>query len=637
MATRPSPTYDEEINFDFGKYIETLVRQWQWIAACALGLGILALAYSLFINLASPSYKAVALVASAQTVSDVNFGSAITSTSDVQLAQTAAAGAQYFYDRAARLQSFVSQVQNGAVAQQVLEELGPRLDNKKGEPTTAAALLGMVSADLIPKTDTIQISVTYGDPVIAAEIANAWGKAYVQRINELYGGSSSGMSTLATEAQTAQAKTDYDKAQAALDDFIAHNKVDEYTRQIEEITVIVTSLRGARSTATSTIINEQVDAEQQVINELYKAQAANQLLALQQDQESRRQLITAYITALSTGRQAVFNQQAQDILARLDQAYSDSRQIGLFFDNAVSMRAAVNAGGDAAARSNALALTMLKTQIYAAFPGTNTLQIQNLPEALGSSISTVYAAGMVADLDALISTLETRQTELNELTATLSSEILNGENIKFLDKPLDSSGALAQTIQDRYPELFKIGDLSTLSLKVVENGNPLATEALQRSQALLELKGLEDLVNFSVAGTPIETKIEENEQKIRDLNSLISSETSTLNVLTGARDLAWKSYSALATKATEISVTAQNIQVVFASPATPPEETAIHSRNNAGLATGVGLLIGIIVAYAYEFWQNYKGRQPEILSKKMFAYANNLVYKKPIKSRKKFK
>ncbi|PIZ25717.1 MAG: hypothetical protein COY47_04430, partial [Chloroflexi bacterium CG_4_10_14_0_8_um_filter_57_5] len=192
MATRPSPTYDEEINFDFGKYIETLLRQWQWIAACALGLGIIALAFSLFINLASPSYKAVALVASAQTVSDVNFGSAITSASDVQLAQTAAGGAQYFYDRAARLQSFVSQVQNGAVAEQVLEELGPRLDNKKGEPTTAAALLGMVSADLIPKTDTIQISVTYGDPVIAAEIANAWGKAYVQRINELYGGSSSG-------------------------------------------------------------------------------------------------------------------------------------------------------------------------------------------------------------------------------------------------------------------------------------------------------------------------------------------------------------------------------------------------------------------------------------------------------------
>ena len=633
MTINPSSEYDDEIKIDLGKYIETLVRQWQWIAASALGLGILALAFSLLINLASPSYRAVALVASARTVSNVNFGSAITSQSETDLAAAATAGAQYLYDRKARLQSFVSLVQNGAVAEQVLEELGPKLNNKKGEPTTAAELLRMVSADLVPETDTIQISVTYGDPVIAAEIANAWGQAYVQRINELYGGSSSGTSYLATEAQTTQAKTDYEKAQAALDDFIAHNKIDEYTRQIEEIKVVVISLRGARSTATSTIINERVGADQQVIVDLYKNQAANQLLALQQDQEARRQLITAYMTALNQGRQAVFNQQAQDRLARLDKAYSDSRQVGLFLDNAVSMRAAVNAGGDAAARSNALALTLLKTQIYAAFPGTNTLQIQNLPETLGSTIGTVNAAGMVADLNALISTLKTRQTELNDLIATLSSEIQKGEDFKFLDNSLESSGALAQTIQDRYPELFEMGDLSALSLTVVEKGNPLATEALQRSQALLELKGLEDLVNFSVAGTPIEKTIEENEQKIRDLNALISSESSTQTVLTRTRDLAWQTYSALATKATEMSVAAQTtgIEVVFASPATPPDKKVIHSTVNAAVATGVGLLIGVIVAYAYEFWQNYKGRQPEIIFKEMFAYAKSVAGRMPIK------
>ncbi len=637
MATKPAPIYDDEIKIDFGKYIETLVRQWQWIAVCALVLGILAFAFTLLSKIVSPSYKAVALVSSAQTVSSVNFGSAITSISSVDLAAASTGAAQYLYDRKARLMSFVTLVQNGAVVGQVLEELGPKLNNNRGEPPTAAVLLRTVSADLVPNTDTIQISVTYSDPVVAAEIANAWGNAFVQRINELYGGSSSGTSTLATEAQTTQAKTDYEKAQAALSDFIAHNKIDEYTRQIQEITVVVTSLRGARSTATSTIINEQVGAEQQVIDELFKDQAANQLLALQQDQEARRQLITAYITALSNGRQAVFNQQAQDILARLDQAYSDSRKIGLFFDNAVSMRAAVNTGGEAAARSNALALTLLKTQVYADFSGSNTLQIQNLPEALGSSISTVNAAGMVADLDALISTLKTRQTNLDELTASLSSEILNGENFKFLDNSLDSTGALAKTIQDRYPDLFKIGDLSTLSLNVVENGNPLATEALQRAQALLQLKGLEGLVNFSVAGTPIEMTIEENEQKIRDLNALISSETSTLNVLTGTRDLTWKTYSALTTKSAEMSVAAQTtgIEVVLASPATPPDEKVGHSTTNAAMAAGVGLLIGVIVAYAYEFWRNYKGRPYGIISKNMFAYTKGLVNKMPIKLQKK--
>ncbi|MBE3066433.1 MAG: hypothetical protein IMZ73_03235, partial [Chloroflexi bacterium] len=315
------------------------------------------------------------------------------------------------------------------------------------------------------------------------------------------------------------AKTDYEKAQAALVDFTAHDKTNEYVRQIDEISAINTSLRVARST--------------------------------------------------------VGNQQVQDRLARLDRAHFDSRQIGLFLDNAISMRAAVNAGGEPAAISNALALTMLKTQIYAAYQGTNTLQVQNLPETLGSNISTVYAAGMVADLDALIATLKTRQTELNTLIDTLSSEVQN-ENY---------------------------------------------------------------LMNFSNANTPIEKKIQENEQKIRDLNSLISTETSTLTVLTRERDLAWTTYSALATKATEMSVAAQTtgIEVIFASPATPPDRKVIRSSSNAVVATGAGLLIGIIVAYAYEFWQNYKGRQPEIISKKMFAYANNLVTKRQVKSRKKLK
>ena len=48
-------------------------------------------------------------------------------------------------------------------------------------------------------------------------------------------------------------------------------------------------------------------------------------------------------------------------------------------------------------------------------------------------------------------------------------------------------------------------------------------------------------------------------------------------------------------------------------------------------------MIGVIVAYAYEFWQNYKGCQPEIISKKMFAYTTSFAYKRPIKSWKKLK
>jgi uncharacterized protein involved in exopolysaccharide biosynthesis len=616
---------EEELKLDFGKYIETFVRQWWFIVACGVMLGFLAVATSLIINRISPSYQAEVLIASTKTQSDVSFGSAIKSVSEADLATEAQTGAQFLYDRKARLQSFVALVKNGNVAEKVLAVVGSKL---KESERSEAALMRMVSGSMIQSTDTIRISVNYHDPIIAAEIANAWGKAYVEQVNDLYGGSSSGASYLAIQEQTTQAKLAYDKTQAALTDFTAHNKIDEYTRQIEEIKITVTSLRGARSTAVSTLITEQVGADQQVIQELYKAQTANQLLALQQDQEARRQLITAYITGQSQARQEVFNQQVKDRLTQLEQAYTDRRQVKLFLDNAVSMREAVKSGGEAAANSNALALTLLKTQIYAAFPGSNTLQIQNLPETLGSNISKVDSTGMIADLSALINTLQTRQVELNKVIDTLSTNLETGKDFKFTKDSLDSTGELTKDIQDRYPELFNQGSLSDLSLTATENSNPLSQEVLQRSKGLLELKNLENLMAVSIANSQIEKKIQESEQMMRDLNSLISIETGKQGELTRARDLAWQTYSALATKEAEMSVAAQTsgIEVAFASPATPPDEKIVRSSINGATAGGLGLLFGIVAAYAYEFWQNHTGRPIEpILTMKYLR----ILFKQP--------
>ena len=147
---------DEGFNINFGKYIETLVRQWQWIIACALGLGIIAFVYVTIVNHLNPSYRAVALVASTATSSNVNFGSAITSVTDLQLSQ---ANGNIHYDWGpTRLQSFVSQVQNGAIAEQVLVEVGPIFD-KKGNRITAAAILGTVKGELIKNTDTTPITL----------------------------------------------------------------------------------------------------------------------------------------------------------------------------------------------------------------------------------------------------------------------------------------------------------------------------------------------------------------------------------------------------------------------------------------------------------------------------------------------
>ncbi len=484
MAARPSSVDNDEIKIDVGKYVETLLRQWVWILGWALGLGILALAFSLFTKYRDPSYVATAVVSSVKTASDVNFGSDITSLSQTELAA--------FSDRKARLQSFVTLVPNGNIAEQVLADISPAL---REEGLTVTELLKMVKGSLIANTDSIQIAVTYRDPTIAAELANSWATAYTKYINDIYGDLAGGTSDSleAIQTQIVQAKTDYEKAQKALDDFIAQNKADEYQRQIDDLTTVLTSMRKAQTT--------------------------------------------------------VSDQQVQDITARLVRAYSDNRQTDLFLASAISMRAAVSAGGEPAAINNALAMTMLKTQIYA-FLGEMTVQVNSAPEAQVSDVPADNAAGMVADLDALIASLKTRQTELVNLITTLSTGIQNGKNLEILD----------------------------------ENTN-----------------------------TPMGNKIEEYEQNIRDLNSKISTQASLLSDLTNERDLALKTYTALETKGAEMKIAAQTpgSEVAFTAPATPPQAVATHTGTNTITAAGAGLVIGLVGAYSYEFWQGYKKRKPQ--------------------------
>ncbi len=517
MAGKSTPVYSEEIKIDLGKYIETLIRQWAWIIGCALLLGIAAVAVSQGVKLASPTYRATALIASSKTVSVVNFGGAISSQSETDLAAAAASGAQYLYDRKARLQSYVTLVRNGSVAEQVLAQVRQKL---KPEEQNTAALLEMVRGNLVVNTDSIQISVTYSNPAVAAEIANDWAKAYVQLINDLYGDTSAGISAASFQGEISKSKADYDAAQKALSDFETQNTSAEYQRQITQLTAIVTDLRDSLS--------------------------------------------------------AVASQQVQYGTNLLKQDYTEKLNIQQFLNTVASMREAVKKGGEPAAISNSLALTLLKTQIYAAFQGSNSLQVQNLPEAMGSTISTVNAAAMFADLDALSSTLNARATELDAEISTLSKAIQNGSNLSTLD----------------------------------------------------------NAVSLSAEKAPLEAKITASEQKIRDLTAQVNSLNARENELTKARDLAFQSYSALVTKSTEMSVAAQTTgsEVVFASVATPPEKTVIRSTFNAGIGVAAGLLIGIFSAYAYEFWQSYKSRPIEALSKRFLRFLKNIFQKKSKKS-----
>ena len=85
---------------------------------------------------------------------------AIKSISEEDLARQTQNAAQMVVDRKARLQSYVTLVNSASVAEKVLAELGPKLNQDAKKELTAAALLRKVKASLVKNTDTISIKVT---------------------------------------------------------------------------------------------------------------------------------------------------------------------------------------------------------------------------------------------------------------------------------------------------------------------------------------------------------------------------------------------------------------------------------------------------------------------------------------------
>jgi len=589
-----------DLTVDLGKYIETLLRQWRLIVAATL---LCAFTAGLVSVLLPKQYRARALVATTKVTSAISFGSSIQTISEEQLLASGA-GAYRMVDPELRLQSYVQLVANPAVAQKVLDELGDRLAE---DERTVTELLEMVEGEVAERSDAIRISVTYKDPALAAEIANAWARAYVERLNAIYSSGATDESYAAVKQQTASAQADYEGAQNTLLAFIAENRKDELNRKISELQVIIDNLSEARGTAVNAIVNEQTQAQLQVIKEYYNAQTQNQLLALRRDQQGRQELITTYINTLNAARQKVFDEHAQDRLSNLSRYYTEARHINKLLDDARDMRAQVAGGGAGAAASNSLALTLLKAQAYADNGGlSESLQLQISPAVLSPE-------AMLADLDALIAALEARQAIIQEDIQSLSQDFLQGDGFEFLDVPLESSGALAQTIQQRYPELFQTGDLAGLSLKVIAEGSGLSDEAQRLAESLLKLEGQENLVELNVSETPIEQKIQELEQQVRDLQAQLAEQEGREKELARARDLAWETYKNLATKEAELGVAVQTTgtEVALAAPAAAPEKDIVSGAKNTLLAALVGLMLGVFAAYAIEFWWAYKGLEPE--------------------------
>jgi len=427
---------EEEYNLsdDLGRFIEVLLRQWQLILAMTLIAGIAALITS---QQQPKKYQASVLLVSTRSTSTVSYEPSIqTLTEEQQLISRGVSNA--------RLESYVNLVKNPLIAQEVLDKLGDQLEE---QDRSVEILLKLVEAELISGSDTIEITITYSDPELATQIVNEWAKAYMTHINTVYLESGSGEVYSFVKVRLEESKENYDSAQRVLEEFIAINQQEEYTRQITETQQIVDDLSGVRV--------------------------------------------------------GVISQQINDLDIKLEGTYDRRRQVDQLLNNASDFRTQVLRGGDGAVNSNTIALNLLKAQAFA--PGTKSgnLFFQTSPISMTAEV-------MIDDLDGFIEVLENRRDELDEEIDILSTQIVSDyytigdegsqpestvaenqaplesegggqvldinmaqlpidQTILYLEKRIDDLGAKLAQETDRHDELMRARDLALGTYQTLAN------------------------------------------------------------------------------------------------------------------------------------------------------------------------
>ena len=510
------------ITIDLGMYIERLLRQWRLILFATLAFTIIAALLGLSSQLSGPVYKARAMVATIKTDINVSFDSAIETLSEEDLASIR------FYDPKARMQSILQLADNPDIAEQVIEEMGVRLPD---ELRSITSLIQATDAEVVSGSDMIAVIVTSEDPVIAAELANVWASVYIDKVNEIYSSGETQASYDTIQHQTVKAKQTYETAQSEYVSFLADARVNEYQVQVDTLTEVLGQLSASRSQVAAEIINGTLQAN-----------------------------LIPFIQGIEAAKE------------RLSQAYTLQRKNEHLLQDAQDMRSQVAQGGPGAVASNALALTLLKSEAYADSYLPATIQVN-------IDIGDMTQEEMLADLESLMATLEARQVLLDEEIAGLSAQLTAGESRTNEAGQDILSGESAQAVV----------------------------------QAFTELQGLRNLGELSAAGTPIENSIQELASRINEFNSSLAAEQAREQELLRARDLSWGTYETLAKKQAELGVALQTkgTEVALASPATIVSNgSTASSARNVLLAGMAGFILGVFATFAIEYWWSYKGIEP---------------------------
>ncbi len=158
-------------------------------------------------------------------------------------------------------------------------------------------------------------------------------------------------------------------------------------------------------------------------------------------------------------------------------------------------------------------------------------------------------------------------------------------------------------IERLYPELYTRDAWMGL-IDLIPDTPELVSLANQMADDLLKLRGLEELMAFSVADEPLSLEIGERELRIRVLEADVSRLTQRRRDLQQERDLAWQVYSGLLSKSQEVAIAAasEGSEVRFASPAVPPRRPVGPRRMmNTAVGLAVGLMGSTFAAFLFSY------------------------------------
>ena len=562
-STQENPTtadwgVDDEI--DLRQYIQVLINWSREILIIAILAAILAaLAILAIRSLDTPIYQSSATIVIARVKSDIIFDERYRTQSDTGITTLQASA----NSRRAALLGLVS---SGSIAQAVINELGSVLEETEQEPGT---LLGAVDAEILRRVDNrtesdlIAIHVTSDDPEKATAIANAWAKHYVEQVNTLYGQVPPEVFE-SVQIEMESARIDYQSTQDELERFVADNEVKKLERLIAEKQGIIDSLQLGKQTAIDALVEEETNAQRQVISAYLNALAQNRLLAFNKEQQAKRELVSSYIDADMENRLlaiqkdrearvalfdvfattqisstlAVLTQQVDGDLFALESLHAQRNRLYQLQASAQSLQEQIADGGDSAIQTSMLALTLLKTQAFAVIDSENVPTIQLTVDAVRNS--SLSAVELAADVSALIEALNTQLESVQQQIASVAGRISSGD-YQLIDQlsasrlavsaPLSQTTAalasgqeinlstLSEAITQGYTELFDLGGLATMSSELTAD-SPIMAEILQIYPELFTLGELSQAVAQIGSENPLTNASEMQAQALLQLQGL---------------------------------------------------------------------------------------------------------------------